>query len=413
MFNSKVITTLMVLLIVLVAGSAFAGAKLPVNDDSYIDLGYRLQTYFESFDSDLDPNANGYETKSNFKIRRARFRLKGVVNEKVTVFLQTDLGSGGTKEVQMIDAFVTYKPASPWFQFVMGRNMVPSSRQATTSSGALMALDRPGQVSNALNWGANGTVRAGEIDGTLDAVRDNGLTLFGSNALGGNSLKYYLGVYNGVQAGVNDKHHIAFRAQYNLWDAEGGYYNSSTYLGKKKTLGIGISYDNQAEVGESDAPIAGDPDVLVDYTLMSADAFLELPFSSGGALTAELGMNSLDFDDAIDFSMYQGSGFYGQAGYYFPSGFQPWVLFESFSSDATAYTATNAPIPEAEGKVEGDYTAFRVGLTYYIDGQHANVKLAYSSKSMDVPTDYGNGTDATYTAEDTVNTITLGFFTTY
>jgi hypothetical protein len=413
LFNSKVITTLMVLLIVLVAGSAFAGAKLQVGDDSYIDLGYRLQTYFQSTDANLDSSKDGYESYSQFRVRRARLRLKGVVNEKVSVFLQTDAAG---KDVKLIDAFLTYKPGSDWFQFVMGRNMAPSSRQATTSSGALMALDRPLQTANALNWGAGGAVNAGggplgngEVRVTTDAVRDNGLTLFGSNALGGNSLKYYLGLYNGVMADgdVSDKHHVAFRAQFNLWDAEAGYYNSSTYLGKKKTLGIGVSYDNQGEVGRSQAAAAGDPDILVDYTLMSADAFLELPFSGGGALTAELGVNSLDFDDAVDFMSTQGSGFYGQAGYYFASGFQPWVLYESYSSDATAYTAANAPIPEAVGKVDGDYTNLRVGVTYFIDGQHANIKLAYGSRTSDVPVQVGG------TTEDTKNTITLGFFTTY
>ncbi len=160
--------------------------------------------------------------------------------------------------MQMIDAFVTYK-ADPWLQFYMGRNMAPSSRQATTTSGALMAMDRPGQVYKALNWGTrykyafdSQHVHGTGIDTGNDAVRDNGLTVFGSGDVGDNGhLKYYAGMYNGANTtGVagNDKDHFAFRAQYNLWDAEGGYYNSSTYLGKKKTLGIGVSYDMQDEV---------------------------------------------------------------------------------------------------------------------------------------------------------------------
>ena len=292
----------------------------------------------------------------------------------------------------------------------MGRNMAPSSRQALTSSGALMALDRPLQNSNALNWGAGGAVKADWIPGTPDAVRDNGLTLFGSNAVGEGGFKYYLGVYNGVASdnSVKDNTHVTARAQYNLWGAESGYYQSSTYLGKKKTLGIGISYDTQSEVGDSAAPAAGDPDVLVDYSLLNFDVFLELPSSNGNSLTAEVGMSMPDYGDAVDLKMYQGSGFYGQVGYYLNSGFQPWVLYESFGSDATALVAGDVGVdPEQASKTPGDYTAFRIGATYYIDGQHANIKLAYSSKTTDVPVMVGA------TAEDTKNTITLGFFTTY
>jgi hypothetical protein len=391
-------TTLMVLLIVLVAGSAMAGAKLTINDDAYVDLGYRLQTYWQSKDMNLDPATDGYENARDFSIRRARFRVKGVITPKVSVFLQTDL-AGGSKSMEMIDAFVNYK-ADPWAQFIMGRNMAPSSRQALTSSGALMALDRPGQTGNALNWRTSG------VDATPSRVRDDGLTLFGAGPLGDGSLKYYVGVYNGVHdaMSVDDKDHIAFRAQYNLWDAEGSYYNSSTYLGKKKTLGLGFSYDTQAEVGNSSAPVVSDPDILVDYTLMAVDAFLELPSSNGSALTAEFGWNSVDFDDAVDYTALQGTGFYGQAGYYMTSGVQPWFLYEAFSSDAAAIVSAD---PNFNGKVPGDYSAYRFGLTYFIDGHNANIKLAYEAKTMDVPTMVGA------TAEDTVNTITLGFFTTY
>ncbi len=389
MFKSKMFITLMVLMVVLIAGSALAGAKIEGLDGASIDFGYRLQTYFQSFD-------NGDDTWTDFRVRRARFRMKGTVNDKVSVFLQTDVAA---KTMQMIDAHVTYK-ASPWFQFVMGRHMAPSSRQAVTSSGGLMAMDRPYQVGHALNWGANGGVAAGAVPLTLDRVRDNGLTLFGSNAVGNGNLKYYLGVYNGVQTptAVDDKDHIAFRAQYNLWDAEAGYFNNSTYLGKKKTLGIGFSYDMQQEVGLSAAPVAGDDDVLVDYALMSFDLFLELPSSNGNALTAEFAYNMLDFNDAVDFMSGQGNGYYVQAGYYLASGFQPWVEYEAFTSDADE---------AANGATEGNSTSFRVGLTYYIDGQHANIKLGYEGRKMDMAGAVGDSD------EDTMDTITLGFFTNY
>lgn len=403
MFNSKTFGVLMILMVTMVAGSALAGANITVNDHSTINLGYRLQAYYQAKDMDLDSATDGYETMTDFSIRRARFRLKGNVTPKVSIFLQTDVSG---KSMQMIDAFVNYK-ADPWAQFIMGRNMAPASRQALTSSGALLAMDRPGQVYNALNWGArykygfNGSTFPQSLPLGGDAVRDNGLTLFGSGPVGENGhLKYYAGIYNGIQddMSVDDKDHFAFRAQYNMWDAEGGYYNSSTYLGKKKTLALGISYDLQDAVSTSAAPVVSDPDILVDYSLLSADLFLELPSSNGNSFTFEGALNVRDFGDAIDYMDSQGTGFYTQAAYYLASGFQPWFLFESFSSDATE---------NADGQVPGDYTSFRVGATYFIDGQHANVKLGYESFKPDVPMTVGG------TTEDTINSFTLGFFVNY
>ena len=397
-------TLLMVLAIVSAAGTALAGAKLQVNDDAYIDLGYRLQTYFTNHNADIDPAANaGWGTMRDFSVRRARFRMKGVINDKISMFLQTDVA---TQDMKMIDAFVTYK-ADPWLQFYMGRNMAPSSRQATTTSGALMAMDRPGLTYKSLNWGTRykygfnaNTYMASGISAGPDAVRDNGLTVFGSGDVGEQGhLKYYAGMYNGANTtGIagNDKDHFAFRAQYNLWDAEGGYYNSSTYLGKKKTLGIGVSYDMQDEV----AAYMDNGNVMpTKYALLSADIFLELPNSAGDALTVEGGYNKLDLDDNPAMMSSQGKGFYGQAGYYLASGFQPWFMFESFSSDAAA---------DGNGNTPGDFTTFRAGVTYYFEGQHANIKLGLESFKPDVPFTLANGS-----SEDTYTSVTLGFFTTY
>ncbi len=393
---------LLVLVLILVAGTALAGAKLKVSDEAYIDLGYRLQAYVQNTDV-------GDTSEREFRIRRARFRMKGVVNDKVSIFLQTDV-SGGGKPMEMIDAFVTYK-ADPWFQFYMGRNMAPSNRQALTSSGALMALDRPRLVNESLTWGAGGA-RPSMVDSSPDRVRDNGLTLFGSNAAGEGGFKYYAGIYNGVQydtdptitddVASDDADRFAVRAQYNFWNAEGGYYNSSTYLGKKKTLGIGVSYDMQSDVGASDVyDTSGTPTgarKLVDYSLMTADAFLELPFDNGGSLTAEAGYSMLDYGDAVEFNMYQGSGVYGQFGYMFNNGLQPWFLYETKTSDATE---------AANGGTAGNWTNMRFGLTYFVKGHNANVKLAYESYKRELAGAAGDPKDST------TDQFTFGWFVNY
>lgn len=390
------------------ASTAWAGAKLQINDDAMIDLGFRVQSLLMVNDSNIDPASEGWEKKRDFKVRRARFRLKGVVNEYVEGFLQTDVSAeaGGTgADNRVIDAYVLLKP-DPWARFYVGLNMVPILRQNLTSSGALMAMDRPGVAYKSLTWGArsrtqftNGSYSQGDsgLRGP-DGVRDNGVTLFGSGKLGDDVHgKYYLGVYDGVQASgvTEDNDHFAGRVQLNFFDSEPGYYNSSTYLGKKKTLGIGAGFDVQTGVGAGDVVTApGDTSgVFVDYSMFTVDGFLEYPVGDG-SLTVEGGFIVLDFGDVTtlthDFNADQGSGYYVQAGYLVNEKWQPWAEFEGWTSDS----ATD----------RGTYTAFRVGLSYYIQGQNANVKAGFESFKSD---------NEFIAGEDAITSFILGTFITY
>jgi len=71
-------------------------------------------------------------------------------------------------------------------------------------------------------------------------VRDLGVTLFGNQSFGEDAhLKYYLGAYDGAQAANEDNLRFTARAQLNLLGKEAAYYNDGTYLGEKRTIGIG------------------------------------------------------------------------------------------------------------------------------------------------------------------------------
>lgn len=381
----------------LTAGSVWAGAELKIDDESSINLGFRVQAYTVFTESDLDDD-DSFESLTDFRVRRARLRLLGKVNSNISAFIQTEFaddagGSGG--DMRVIDAFVRVN-YNPWAQIYAGQNMAPSSRQSTTSSGAMMTIDRPGNNTKNLTWGTRSlgrfsTTTISDTDGGLrgdNAVRDMGVTLFGSGSLSDTShLKYYLGFYDGVQNGTDnsDKNlRMTARAQLNLFDSEPGYYNSSTYLGKKKTLGFGISYDVQDEVQDAAAGGYG------DYSYYSVDAFMEWPMGDG-TLTAEAAFSDLDLDGANANALRsEGDGFYVQAGY-FLNGWQPWVEYETW--DAAATTG------------QGDYDAYRVGISYYFKGQNANVKFGLESFNSD------NAFSGT--TEDSINTIVLGFYTTY
>ncbi len=188
-----------------VATSAWAGAELKIDDESSINLGFRLQAYTVFTETDVDDNGD-YENITDFRVRRARLRLLGKINPKISAFIQTEFaddagGSGG--DMRIIDAFIQYKHSN-WVQIYAGQNMAPSSRQSTTSSGAMLAIDRPGNNTKNLTWGARSlsrfsTTTVGETNDPVlfgdNAVRDMGVTLFGSGSLNDTThLKYYFGL---------------------------------------------------------------------------------------------------------------------------------------------------------------------------------------------------------------------------
>ncbi|NND48482.1 MAG: porin [Woeseiaceae bacterium] len=387
-----------------IAAPAWAGAELKIDDESSINLGFRAQVLAKFIESDLNGD-DSFDNYTDFQVRRARIRLLGKVNKHISAFLQTELGSGAGgsgSDVRLIDAFVTVN-YNPWARIYAGINMAPASRQATTSSGGLMTMDRPGNNYKNLTWGTRAlrnfsTSTVGTTDGGLRGdvdVRDVGATLFGSGSLSDTShFKYYLGFYDGIQASGASKSdrnlRMTARAQWNLFDAEAGYYNLSTYVGKKKTLAFGISYDVQDEVQVADGSGLLSAGAYGDYAYYSVDAFAEWPMGDG-TLTAEAAFSNLDLDGADSAALQsEGDGFYVQAGYLLPNNWQPWVEYESWDSDATSRV--------------GDYDSYRVGISYFFKGHNANVKAGIENFSTDVPFD-GN--------EDSSTAFILGFYITY
>jgi hypothetical protein len=354
-----------------------AGATIKIDDDIKLDLGLRLQTWF--FYSETDRDGTGhYSGQKDFLIRRARVRLRGDVTKYVSAFLQTDVEeqAGTSFDMRVIDAYVLFK-GDKLLNLYVGENMVAAIRQEVSSSATHMALDRPGLAYKSLSWGArakylftNNTLSDSNsqlLTGTRASVRDLGATLFGSGSLTPMvHFKYYAGLYDGVQLAARDNFRFTVRGQVNFFDAEPNYYNDSTYLGTKRTIGIGASYDGQNAVAFDQATRK-----QVDYRLYSLDAFAEQPIGPG-SVTAEFGWVNLDLGGGGTMirannttlgnaSRTQGHGWFAQAGFYVTAlKLQPWVNFERWISDGAGN--------------RGWYKAYRAGLNYYLKGENANVK---------------------------------------
>ena len=374
------------MVVLLGSSAAVAGFKLKDDDgNEKIDLGFRLQVQAISTDRDLDGDGN-FDGFEDFRIRRARFRLKGTVNEHFGMFFQTDVSGN---DIQMIDAYIHLKKDAK-LQAFAGQHLSPSGRQNITSSGTLLALDRPGVIYKALTWGGRAlstfdTSTYGDSDSGIRGpaqVRDTGITLFGVNSKDKTHFKYYFGMYDGTSAPGTDSERMTGRLQFNFGDAEPSYYSVATYLGGKNTFSIGVSYDTQSDVAGSRTP-------QTDYTFWNVDLFAEKPMGDG-TVNFEAAFLNLDLDDAN--LQAQGDGFYVQAAYLMSSKkWQPWFLYEDWSADATT------------GK--GSYDLWRVGVSYFMKGHNANFKIGYENFSADANIGSSN--------EDSIGSLVMGLYTTY
>lgn len=378
--------TLLLLVVLAVPATGRAGAKVKIDDQTSFELGLRLQSQFVSTEVDRDGDGS-YESQNDFNVRRGRLKFRGNYGTWATAYIQADVEElGGTSaDMRIIDAYVLVKPHKlAWLYF--GQNMAPAIRLNVTSSGGFMALDRPGIAYKSLSWGGRAkyaftNTTFGDSNAKLNShsrvpVRDMGATLFGNHSVTPKvHLKYYLGVYDGVQAAGGDALRFTARGQVNFLDPETGYYNDGTYLGEKRTVGIGASLDMQDQVAIDQA--TGEK---ADYALVSVDAFSEFPLPVG-VLTAEAGYVNLDLgggetlvkaDTATTLgnaSRAQGDGFFGQAGY-LVSRFQPWVGYEQWSSDAS--------------DDRGSFKAYRAGVNYFIKGHEAKVVAGFERFEPDV-----------------------------
>jgi hypothetical protein len=392
-----------IFVLLVLCSAAVPGAIITVDEKASIDLGLRLHTHVIRTDRDADKDGMHFETVDDFAVRRARIRLGGSLNDLLDVFLQTDVKSeheGEGMGMKMIDAFAEIKP-DRWFRIVAGEHIPPVMRQNLTSSASLLAFDRPAIASKPLSWGtraptAFGTTNIRDTDAGLRVSgtgRDQGVTFFGSGPAGwrGFSLKYYAGAYEGVRSTAGDHLHYAARMQVNYGDAESDYLVSGTYLGSRNIIAIGIAADAQRGVALDGAR-------AVDYSSYTADLFIEQPIG-GSSLTFEAAVIRLDLDHAGHLAadsgtgqQAQGHGYYLQAGYLIRQRWQPWAEWEVWESDDPLSI--------------GGFVTYRAGLSYFLKGQNANIKLAYESMNAD-----HNFTDVV--GADCVESYILGLFVDY
>jgi hypothetical protein len=290
-------------------------------------------------------NTDGETTAQNLFIRRIRLMVGGKIGDRFTLFLDTDspnLGKAGadgkrTEATMYIqDLILTYQVSKSW-KLDAGKLLVANSYHSGQSAGALLGIDySPYAFLTSAPMG-------------MQAGRDYGLSARGY--LGGNHFEVRAGVYQGVRGtGSQNSFRTAARVVWYPWDAQTDFFYPGTSLGKKRVLGLGVSYDQQK-----------------DYSATGADVFLDLPVG-GNAVTAQVNAVRLDGGELMP-TLAEQDTFFAEAGY----------LIKSVK--LTPYLQYSRRNLKADGAADEQVT--QLGLAYWHDAHRLNLKLGVGQIEKD------------------------------
>ncbi len=179
-------------------------------DKAYLEISSRVQNrYTHDFPDDtiqLPGTAAKGDTRGNFRIRRAKFKLEGwFYKPELTYEVQLNWPAltGANIGAFLEDANIMWDISKKGtFKVVFGQNKVPFGHQELTSSGSQSLVDRA-EVSNQFARG-----------------RDMGLSVIGVLA---DKVEYRAGIYNGngLTRTTNDNDEFQYNARV-MWQVAGG-----------------------------------------------------------------------------------------------------------------------------------------------------------------------------------------------
>jgi len=348
-------------------------AKLTLGDDQFIELHYLLQVQAYSLQQEGTTSTGDEEYWSkDTKLRRSRIIVKGQAAQNVEFFMETDAPNqegNESKNLYTQDAYIDFTIAKE-LKIAFGHILLPFMHHDRQSAATLLCADYTAAVvpvgSNV--WRDTGV----EFRGLLF----NGLVDYRVGAWDGQDRK--LDTTTNTVVNEDDMPRITGRIQFNLKDAEDGFFYSGNYLGKKSVIsfGAGLDYQPDAYDDGSDAK---------SYYAWTVDAYFDHPIGTNNALTLQTSYvyvkNSPFFDIDPATAGTQGAEkakmFFAEGGFLINSTWQPVARF--YYKDTESLAGDKNKVSEIAG-----------GLNYYLKGHSANVKVEYAQELKDEADDYKN-----------------------
>lgn len=345
--TTKGVALVAVVLIALAQGSTAQAQYQIASADgkSSLKLGFLGQVQGEWLES-----ADGTQTAQNLFVRRVRLLVGAKLGEKVSLFVETDspnigkAGADGRKSeatMYIQDLAVTYA-AAPWLKLDAGMLLPPLTYHGGQGATSLLGID----------YGPYGFLASGPTNSR--AGRDYGVVAraypFGQH------LEVRAGVFQGVRGTAGNQPFRTFgRIVYYPLEAQTDLFYTGTTLGKRKLLGIGVSYDRQD-----------------DYSTTGADFFFDHPVGKGNAITVQL-----------DYCRHDGRTFLKDL----PR--QDWWLVEA---GFFFHAAKLEPFIQLTGRdyddpVRLDEKFSQFGLAYWAEGHKFNFKVGVGKYEKDTAPD--------------------------
>jgi len=328
--------------------------KIETPNGSNIKFGLLLQPQLQSVSS---ATLDGYS--NNLYLRRTRILIGGTLFGVLDYFVDTDFPNlflatnvmgvapapdtavKATPGMNIQDAFVTYKPMGDLFKVDAGYMLPPLAHNAVQGATTLYSWDYFAYTFLSGNsFGATPTLSP--------VGRDLGVQLRG--LVLGNHLEYRVGLFQGLRVGQTatevasrNMFRATGRVQINLLDAETGFFYAGTYLGAKKILSLGGSFDIQDE-----------------YRYFAGDAFVDLPLGPG-VLTAQVNLAHWNGNGFV--ALPEQTAVMGEAGFLI-AGIQ---LCPIVRAEHLWVTGTN------------DQTRLGGGLAFFPYGHNTNLKAFYTN----------------------------------
>ena len=344
----------------LTMGSIFE--KLKTGDDKqWFRIGLGLRTSYAVTENGADDNG----TAKGMALDNMRLYTLAKVTKDIVVEFNTELTNGNTansrdadQAMRVLDAIAKFSlPAD--FTIWAGRFLPPSDR---------FNLDGP-YFLNAYNFPIVQAYPA------LENGRDNGFALM--KEYDGGKFKWSYGMFEGRTNNTNgdtnpdqsDNSLHTFRATYNFWAPEPGYYTTSSYYGAKDVLAVAFVY-----MRENDG--AGTATTVGDFTGWNVDVLMEKKLSNGGVVNLEGAYFDYDTDDKTDSSLTQGQSYLALASYLLPDPvgvgkLQPYVRYQHFARDGINRSGARGNRSVTEG-----------GINYIISGANGKICAFYSGDKV-------------------------------
>jgi hypothetical protein len=220
------------------AAPAHAQWSVSANDGrSALTLGFLAQTQIEALES---PGSS--DVAQNVFVRRARLMLGARINDRTSLYMDTDvpnLGKGQTTGAKVAntlvlqDLVVTQTLCSS-FKIDAGMLYVPLSHNAQQAVGSLLPVDY-GPYTFAQNEGTDSKLgRDYGVDGRAYVAHKH--------------LEIRAGVYQGDRGkNATEPFRVAARGVYYACDADTGFFYAGTAFGKKRMLALGAGVDAQKD----------------------------------------------------------------------------------------------------------------------------------------------------------------------